>query len=513
MRILSSKSEFVNKAAHMERNDSFWRELNTGDINFRDRLQFELVSEFEIDPSNPLSTLTQEFYIFIPNSLQINSHSYPKEQFWIDETNLIRYKTPTLNFAQLINTVQTNSPLFRIENLKPYLLQKETLVTIMDELKLFANIFRNDLRRETKAIVDAIHEKKPDSEILEWINKFCGDIQSVRNKYLEIQADLKEKSADPLFKINVNHIDEFISLSIDFFLTGLADYWSKDQQELYALIQQEIEHREKNHLVPKKIKGSEEKNESVLYRLGVLDKFILEALLLNNYRQSWTEKHGDIVGAIAAGIAMTVYMILFVWKAQQIAITSTPFIIFAVVFYMLKDRIKEGLKKLYYGQAFRWFPDYATKITNQKERLVGKITESFLFIDENDLPPGFLAIRNFDFHEELQSIKRQENIIRYKKEVSVYQNPETERSRRRELNIIFRLNINRFLEKANDALQPVLSLDPVSGKIVEKLLPKVYHLNMIIKDTFTDIEGKKIVDIKKFRVVVDKNGIKRVEEL
>ncbi len=67
--------------------------------------------------------------------------------------------------------------------------------------------------------------------------------------------------------------------------------------------------------------------------------------------------------------------------------------------------------------------------------------------------------------------------------------------------------------KANDAWQPSLFLDPYTREIHEKQLPKVYHLNLIIRNTSVQPDLKIKSEIKKFRVVADKDGIKRVEQI
>ena len=95
--------------------NNFWNDLYYEDIHFRDNLQFELETDFA-----PIRTLehnvsVQEFYFFIPQSLQIDAETYSKEQFYKDRTNLIRYKKPEFSFYDLINKNNTQSPLVRIE--------------------------------------------------------------------------------------------------------------------------------------------------------------------------------------------------------------------------------------------------------------------------------------------------------------------------------------------------------------------------------------------------------------
>lgn len=77
--------------------DEFIEDLTSGELQIRDRWQFELKSEFFPSSSQKNSHYNQEFYFFIPNALQINKLTYRKEDFYIDLTNLIRYKTPTFS--------------------------------------------------------------------------------------------------------------------------------------------------------------------------------------------------------------------------------------------------------------------------------------------------------------------------------------------------------------------------------------------------------------------------------
>jgi hypothetical protein len=234
---------------------------------------------------------------------------------------------------------------------------------------------------------------------------------------------------------------------------------------------------------------------------------------LKSHRVSIEEKYSNVFGGLAAGIAMLIYMILFVWNIQGFVINSFPFVFLAVVLYILKDRIKEGLKKFYFRQAYRWFPDYSTHVINPKGVKIGKINESFAFIKTQQLPEGFLSIRNRHFHEELQALHRHESIIQYKREVTLRNIQRGGLDRRRELTTIFRLNIRHFLDKASNAFQSCLTLDSYTNEILEKLLPKVYHLNIIIRNTYMQKNIKPTSEIQTFRVVIDKTGIKRIEHI
>ena len=117
----------------------FWKEIEEGQVHVRDRLQFELKSEFITFPAKEVSVFTEELYIFIPQSLQINRDTYSTEQFYWDQTNSIRYKTPTFTFEELLDPKNEASPLY-------------SRAKMQGEVKLLANIFRSTLRNTVKEI-------------------------------------------------------------------------------------------------------------------------------------------------------------------------------------------------------------------------------------------------------------------------------------------------------------------------------------------------------------------------
>lgn len=503
--------------------EDFWNELNEGEIHLRDSLQFELKSEFYINPRLKENVYKQEVFLFIPSSLQINPESYSKTQFYLDQTNLIRYKTPPIPLPKLIDPNYSFSPLNRLHSLLDQQDPKIIFAAASDELKLFGAIFRATLRERIYKVVQNL--KQSEAQVLEknapQISVLCTEISQVCHQFRQLQDIARQKSECPQLARHFRYVDEFISTTIEEFLIILLkqvrtieQQQSKSDSLICQLILKEKQYRKKNNISPRTSRGHLFANESILYRHGLLNRFVMESLMLHHHRFSLEEKHAHLLGAMAAGIAMFVYMFLFVfvWKSPQIVANSFPFIAFAVFIYILKDRIKEGFKTLYYKQAYRWFPDYSTEIRSPKGVKIGKLTENFTFIDSWQLPAGFLKIRNHHFHEELQALQRQETIIQYKREMTLNPLPPGE-SRRGELTAIFRLNIHQFLQKASDAFQSNLVFDAYTQEITERLLPKVYHLNLIIRNTYLQSDLTPKVEINTFRVIVDKAGIKRVEHI
>lgn len=483
--------------------DEFWQDLVSGDIQFRDKWQFELKSEFFPRSTTKVSIYTQEFYIFIPNSLQINDQTYSKEQFYRDQTNLIRYKTPQFSLKELMDKKKIGSPLNRLRAM----IEDPQEDEVEDELKLLGNILRSSLRNETLHLL--IPSQFNDIEI----KNFCDEIKHFRKEFFSIREKFKAKVNNENINTFFRYTDEFISNSIDYFLTGFLQEARErslsdiSDMNICELIIEEKKYREK-------IAPATEEKEAFLYRYGLLKKFIVDALLLNTSRSSLQQKYGHYIGSISAGIAMLIYVLLFVWQGHVFVVNSEPFIILTVFAYILKDRLKESLKNISYQRALRWFSDYAIEIRSPDDKkILGVLRESFAFINEDSVSPDVLKVRNKEFHTILTTVKRAEQVIYIKKIVKMFPDEDSHLKRRKALNIIFRFNIQDFLTKASDPVHSYTTLDPETKELIHTSLPKIYHLNVILRNTYLDENMKTKIELKKFRIIIDKDGIKHIEQI
>jgi len=475
------------------------------DIHFRDQWQFELKSDFLPHPSLKESTHTQEFFLFVPDSLQINPETYPKDFFYQDQTNLIRFKTPVFTLKNLIDPEEEKSPIFRIHHLQRSKISEANRETLENELKLLGNIVRSALRLNVQMILKA-------TEYSSLVQKLCEDIKNFKKVYRSLSLSFHQNWMDPAIDSHFSYVEEFINKSIHYYLISLKKNLPEDIPILDEVILQEIEESEKLDLEPLMGAGEALHNEYILYRRGLLNKFVVDVLLLTCNRYSFLKTYQNIIGAIAAAIAMLFFFILYVWQSQIVVINSTAFVVITVILYVLKDRIKDGIKEISYKMAFGLFPDYTTQILSPNKKItLGKLKESFSFASEESLPQEIILARNREFHFVLESFKRPEQVLYHKKTVTITQNPEFERGRRHGLNIIFRFHIQRFLAKASDPNYSYTTLDKTTKELVEMELSKVYHLNIILRNTYISDDLSQKVELKKYRIVVDKNGIKRIE--
>lgn len=504
----------------------FWEDLDAGEVHIRDKWQFTLKSEFFPQSGNKPSKYVQEFYLFIPNSFQINESTYSKNEFYIDETNFIRYKTPEFTFDQLLDGNETRSPLTRILTLCE---QDDTpmhRIQLSDELKLLANVVRSALRRDAKLLLFSLgadRNVKPSPDFESRTLQLCDHLKTLRRVYAQAKETYLKNWKDPLFYRQMVYADEFISNSISYYLTGLLENLRLTGNKEFDTVDNALselllgEKRLSDNFVGtgtiKPAGNDTSEGEAVLYRYGLLNKFVLDALSLTTNRFSLDQRYQHWIGGISAGAAMLVYFSLFLWLGNVFVINSSPFLMLMIIAYVLKDRIKEWLRSYSYLQASRWFPDYITLIKRYAEkRNMGVLKESFSFIKPPQLPEEIKVMRDVEFHTILEAVPRPESIIYYKRIVEMNA-PPVAGARRLGINVIFRYNIHRFLNKAADPSEMHLTIDPATKKLISVRLPKVYHLNLIIRTTTIESDKPTHVQLKKLRLIVDKNGIKRIEQL
>ncbi len=502
--------------------DAFIKNLEIGEIHPRDRWQFELKSEYF--PLLKKNVYTQELYLFIPNSLQINENTYSKAQFYKDQTNLIRYKTPEFELKELYDKSNPKSPLMRLSVILHAKPKKKTKAQIEDELKLLGNIIRSSLRERVRVLFEKMEydETLKEETLYEEVKLLCEQLTELRTCYREMQKEFLETWKTDEMKSHFYYIDEFISSTIDYYLSGILDRLRSANlsdmepfnKALYEVLAKEKHHREKLLKEPPIAEEDSENSEFVLYRSGLLNKFVLDALLLNTTRSSLIKRFRNVVGSISAGIAMLFFFVLFIWQGQVFFINSLPFILITVFLYIIKDRMKEGLKTISYRKFTKWFSDYKTEIRSPKEeRTLGQMKESFSFVDEGELPKEITRIRNREFHAVLETFKRPERVIYYKKTITMYKQKRSRETRRNALNIISRFNINEFVRNADNPKHSYITVDPQTFQLLRVRLPKVYHLNIIMKNTYIQQDMTIKEELKKFRLILDKNGIKRVEHV
>lgn len=530
----------------MKIHSKFWREeyseIADSKVSIHDRHRFEIKLDIELPPAKK-SSYKISSYFFIPKSLNISSHSYPKEKFYSCSQQYIRFKTPQISLKKILDLNVAFSPLHKIRKKWPLLLENpsdtEISAKIFKEIKLFGAILRRAIRdyiryllHEISLMKDKNNDQNSENrgsiinrEALfdEMAHEFLNDIINL----ITVVDGLKNDFLNPHFPVPLKlkdailFLDEFTSLTIEDFLILFLDQLREDgfqknfsslEKSLVSIIKKQSEHRRSmgyRSLVKKGIP-----NVEFPYRRGVLKKFMASALFLNIEPSDW-EGTLQFTFALAAGVAMFFASLMMIFAQNHFAPNSGAFISIIVVSYMFKDRLKDWLKMMFTKSMTQWIADRKVKIRDPyTNKIVGHLKEAFTFVDYDLVPEEVLQKRNRDNLSSIDEDGNPERVIKHEKEVVIYaDNIFRFHERMRNVNDIMRMNIDDFLRQTDDVLIDHLYLNPENHELEHLQCERVYHINMVIKYGPADEQNRPKSRLDRFRLVLNRDGIRSLEEI
>lgn len=475
-------------------------------------MRFEVKIDYELHDDLASTSYKIDSYFFIPNNLGVNEETYSRNDFFNDLQVYIRLKTPSYVLADLA-----------LENCLVFSCLKDSMQALGREisnenvnnyekhLKLFCCIFKASLRDH----VDYVFKKNNIQDEAILIKKYLNSVLTVSTKFRQMRElitlpGFSEKSFSTyLFS------DEYMSLLIEqssFKLFRILNHRnhenSKMKESLLELVYAEMNYRKENSYPT--IANSNNDNEEFLFRSGVLKKYMSSILFLKLHRQKRYKLVEHLLFAFAAGISMIIATAIAFYGQLRLGNLTFPFFVALVISYMFKDRIKEVFKQFFLKVTRKYLHDQNHSFFYNTGEIIGNCSESVDFCNFESVPERVLELRNCDHITEIENGWCGQSIIHYQRKIQLFSSTLRKTLKNfpvRTINDILRFNVSRFLENMDN---PQKSLYCVSGSDVVKVLSRrVYHINLIMKFLFED--GKE--RFKRFRIVLNRKGILRVEEV
>ncbi|MCP4401413.1 MAG: hypothetical protein GY801_29450 [bacterium] len=481
-------------------------------IQIHDKYQFEIKLGYQLAGTKKATVYDIETYLFFPTSLGIDHHSYKKDDFYNDIQGYIRLKTPTVLLKNIVSA--DRSPIEKLRRSFRQLVSRvdETTSSLYEyQLKMFCCIFKSAVRDH----VSFFSAKVNATDIEDLLNKYLEGLQEITRHFRELRSIINLPVIDErLFSIYLFG-DEYLSLLIELYTYELLEemankhFPTKDKYigKLLNLIQHELEYRKANNYPS--APDADSQNEEFIFRSGVLKKYMGNVLFLDTHFQREGEVLEQIIFAAAAGVAMLFATIASFLAQSVYTRLSYPFLIALVVSYMLKDRIKE-LTRGYLGGKMRHFLyDNKINIYCSPSEKIGWCKESFSFIKGRKIPQHIMRLRDREHITEIENGWVGERVILYRKRIKlfhkkiklIYHDYETN-----SINDILRVNVLKFLSKMDNPKKYVYVPEGESYRRIPG--KRVYHMNMLIKYSL-----KNMTRYKRLRIVLSRNGIKRIEEV
>lgn len=508
-----------------------------------DRLQFETKFDFELSSNNTINKKKQynvDVYFFLPQNTGINTDTYTRDNFYTDLTNYFRIRTPELFKWDAHNFHEWSLPWsdkYFLNHLSTQKRQKLVSVVIY-EIKMFGCFINTQLKRVQSIFSNIVKKKGEDffnsSKYLLILENRLKKLQDVINKYREkYVTPIKDQKilTDDEVKKAFSVVDEFISYRFEYIFIKIKNLLESKSKECYInsviedMLLSEINYRKNTDFVNLDNKTDKNLYETYHYRVGLLKKYVLEVLYLQNENIKQEKVYRNIIAAVGAALAAFWASVADMQRLNMMNnMKDTGFrliviIMIGVLAYVFKDRIKE-LSREYFSQKFKkYMPDFNRKMFynyfdfegQPRKEFLGSSKEFMRYMSKDSVPSEILYIRNIGSRSDLDPDK-QETIINYSKKINFRTSPVKDSITK--INFIrdlSRFDISEFLAKLSDPDKVLRYFDSQKG-VVAIDAPKVYHINLIIKYT-TTYENKSIVELERSRIILNKKGILRIEKV
>lgn len=507
-------------------------ELFDTKVEVHDRKQFELKLEYQPSGTDPKSEYLVETLLFIPRSLNIDAETWSRDQFYADLHNYVRLKTPVLSFEEILTG--SHSPLVQLEQRLPLGLLGPVAEVVYDA-KMLACVSRGALRRfsrgmkkECAHLLRGAETEKcapPESpeHLMALARKSIAATQEILRRFRTTCAQLAGKyqlgdKAEAALRL----VDEYLSLTVEqFFRRIVVQMESMPRSGVYVELRRELmdvviadESYRRAKQLPS-VLAAEGDNEEYSHRVGFLKKFCMNILFLKVQRSSKRKAWEEILFAIAAGGSMAFALGVGLFAQSRYPQASFNFFMLAVIGYMFKDRMKEGLRRLLASYMGKFLYERTTRIVDPVTHDdVGVCREKVDYADAVEVPADVARLRAKDDLVTVAQGELSEMVIRYRKRIALDSEmlPRIADGLVSGVTDIIRLNVDRLLHDMDDPEYALDYVDLEDFSVGKLQMAKSYRVDVAFRFAVDDGRHQRTT-VRIVRLVLDRNGIKRMTDL
>jgi hypothetical protein len=474
-------------------------------------------------------------FLFVPASLGITAHTYKAEQFYSDIQAYIRFKTPNISLARMIDLKDRDSPLSQISSLvveaRAHSRDVAVRQRLSHQLRLFGCLARAKVRDRSEAIQRLLTKLSsptsfcsndvPLDDADQLWQRLLDDMEAVGRAWRGLRADFIDGSLGQPIRETYEHVDEYVSLVTEIGLSSLISVYDASvakarrsceaRRRAVSLILAEREYRRSARY---RAVVEEKNNDHLLYHRGLLKKLVTSVLWLEVSKSTEGKRIADIGASIAAAVAMLFAVVATIKTTHWWGVNTTAFVVAAVITYIFKDRIKDWIKLLWGARVSSWLADYNVTIRDPvTQESIGKLRESFSYLRLDDVPHEIVRCRHAHSKVSVETMAKPEVVLKYSKAVVLDGKKIIDRLQLNDssLHDILRISLRHFLSRADDPKSEIPYYFEKSDAVKRRRFRKVYHLNLVIAMRAESLKARPT--IKRVRVVFDKNAIRQLREI
>jgi len=455
-----------------------------------------------------------DIYFFLPVSLGVNRKNYTKMDFYREINSYLKIDPPKVLLADLIKAEDQVSVLLKkaFQDYNPEI--EESFENLDTLLKIYVNILKKAVKRELRDIRKVGDELEKNRLAQRFIKNFSLGLikfRQIEQKYCKANFDGSE--AKRVF----NYADEYISTLYSKYLYHIWQIVEKlempesieTKKQVTDGLYTEREYKKQQGYPIAKAKDFSKENEKFLFRWEMIKNFINNKLILTTRFDKDNRWLIQFYYSLAAGIAMIFATGIAFYYNQKFGNFTMRFFVVLVISYMFKDRIKDWIKDLINYLLKKETFDHTINIYDDNSHILGNISQGFDFLPQRNLPEDILEVRNSKHMTDIED-NSVERIMHYKSKIKLntaklyefYKGVKI-----RGINDVTYFNTSPLLMRMEEPETNILLMDD-DKKFATFRSEKVYHFNMII--VHSDKQNK---TIKRYRIVLNRNGIKRVKEI
>lgn len=477
-------------------------------ITIHDHFQFEIKLNLPFAEGRDQRAHRVETYFFIPNTLYVTPETLSREDFLGRLKNYIRLRIPWVPLERLD---EPEGPLGRYRRLLAELAAGGATIgreQYEDHVKVFCLAAQRALRAQAFKAAASPAERAPDTA-REFLRQSALLLERYRALLPAAHGCAFGDSPAPA------HGDEFLSIVVchNAFrimerLEGAAGDRRCDEAHAEVADFLRTEQAYRATLPGATLPEIWSDNESYVFRWSMLKKYMSSALFLEIRERRDNRFWQQVVYSLAAGAAMIFATgIAFIWQGKYGSL-SGPLFMALIISYIFKDRMKDLLRTSMSSWLRRVLADRKLAVYRNITSPVGVCKETFAYVSPDKLPPEIAALRDKVHMVDVSNAFRRESVIRYHKEIIFTKRAgrQAERGFSDGMVDITRMGVHPFLRYMDEPEEALYALEGDACRRIKG--SKVYHVNMI--RVRTDAEGE---HRRRYRIVLDRNGIKRIERV
>ncbi len=476
-----------------------------------DNFSVEFKFGFEGKDKAELADFAVNSWVFVPNSMGINPDNYGKKQFYRDIKSNVRLITPVFSLREIADPDAL--PFTSLQRAIDDLMKTSDTASAdaFDyHLKMFGAIFKSSIRDFERHFRTAKVPENADA----FLRGYVSDIRDILSRYRSLGTLMEEKGVSETLRGRFRLVDEFLSYITEMRTIRIikkidssrqVSELASSREDLISLIKDERSYKQQNGYGI--INKDKEQNRQLVYHHGMLKKFVESDLYIRLQKKKDGVAIEQLYYSIAAGVAM-IFATAVAWHTQvRFGNITWPLFVVLVVSYMLKDRIKDLLRYYFAHKLGNKYYDNKAIITIGQKK-VGVIREGVDFISMSNIPAEVMSLRSNAARIAETTKIFEEKIILYRKRITIDGKAlaENDDYPMDGINEIMRLHLNRFTYKMDNPEVPVSILDDNDEIAVEKV-QKIYYLNIVFQ-----LQHAEQVEYRRFRVVMTRDGVLRIEE-